>query len=352
MSALDHPNVKAKLQGRPPPIPNAVTLAQLEQWLRDWCEPVTPGEQKPTDVEWPIGSARYLRPGPIAEARILGRRPSAGVYGIWSEALWAKATSQELPIPRCEIPQIGCDVARFGDDFTAIHVRCGSVSLHHESMNGWSTTQVAGRLKELARYWAAWFNSLMPATQAQLQPQEIAVKIDADGVGGGVVDQADGYSFVPISGAGRPGRRDDYPNIRSELWFGTARRAEEGRLSLARLPRDVLSRLRMQAMAPSWKLDSAGRRVVEPKAETKQKIGRSPDDMDGLHLAYFERDFSVVVLSDEERAQGTDRQRDRGYDERSFFERIQDRDYQSAQERRGLFGYGSGPFHAGFGDYA
>jgi hypothetical protein len=98
----------------------------------------------------------------------------------------------------------------------------------------------------------------------------------------------------------------------------------------------------MQAMAPSWKLDNAGRRVVEPKAKTKQKIGRSPDDMDGLHLAYFERDFSVVVISDEHAGRGPDRERDAGYDGRSFWERIRDPDYQSAQERRGLFGYGSG----------
>jgi hypothetical protein len=33
-------------------------------------------------------------------------------------------------------------------------------------------------------------------------------------------------------------------------------------------------------------MDSAGRRVVESKDETKKKIGCSPDDIDALNLAY------------------------------------------------------------------
>jgi hypothetical protein len=33
-----------------------------------------------------------------------------------------------------------------------------------------------------------------------------------------------------------------------------------------------------------WKLDSDGRRIVEPKAETKKRTGRSPDDTDAFNL--------------------------------------------------------------------
>ena len=46
--------------------------------------------------------------------------------------------------------------------------------------------------------------------------------------------------------------------------------------------------MKLQALAPKWKLDSAGRRVVEPKDVTKEKIGRSPDDMDAVNLAYLD----------------------------------------------------------------
>ena len=39
-------------------------------------------------------------------------------------------------------------------------------------------------------------------------------------------------------------------------------------------------------MTPTWKVNSQGQRAVEPKADTKRRLGRSPDDMDALNLAY------------------------------------------------------------------
>ena len=39
-------------------------------------------------------------------------------------------------------------------------------------------------------------------------------------------------------------------------------------------------------MAPKWEPDPAGRIKVEPKDETKERLGRSPDDADALLLAF------------------------------------------------------------------
>jgi hypothetical protein len=172
---------------------------------------------------------------------------------------------------------MGCDVARFGDDFTAIHVRRGSVSLHHESHNGWDTVQTAGRLKDMANEWGQY---------AGMNARDIIINIDDDGVGGGVVDNAGDYNFCPLSAANKAVMEERYPNRRSELWFAVAERATEGRLSLARIPAEIRREMRRQAMAPTWKLDSDGRRVVEPKQDTKKRIKRSPDDLDALNLSY------------------------------------------------------------------
>ena len=61
--------------------------------------------------------------------------------GVWSEALWEIVTRlNKLEIKPHWKVQIGCDVARFGDDWTAIHVRRGGCSIHHEAHNGWSTS--------------------------------------------------------------------------------------------------------------------------------------------------------------------------------------------------------------------
>ena len=276
LSALEHPNIAAELAGLPPPFPAAIRLARLDDRLRALCQPVS-GTPLATDVEWPPGSGTWLRPGPIAEARYLGRWPSQATDNVWSDGAWQQAEQAGLPEPDDEPPEIGCDVARFGDDFTAIHVRRGAVSLHHESANGWGTDQTAGRLKQLADAYGK---------RAGIEGKRVLVKVDDDGVGGGVTDQANGYAFVGLSGASKALDPEGYPNRRSELWFATAERALEGRLDLSRLPADTRRELRRQAMAPRWRLDSQGRRVVEPKDDTKRRIKRSPDDLDAMNLAY------------------------------------------------------------------
>lgn len=275
LSALEHPNIVAELQGLPAPYPSAIRLARLTEQIKSWCTPVS-GPPKKTDIQWPPGSGNFLRPGAIAEARLLGRWPSQATNGVWSDGAWSEA--EALILPDTEDPiEIGCDVARFGDDFTSIHVRQGPNSLHHESANGWGTDETAGRLKVLCNQWGEKTHQL---------PQQILCKIDDDGVGGGVVDQAGGYNFSGLSAANRAIDPEGYPNRRSELWFATAERAAEGNLSLARLPAEIRRELRRQAMAPTWKIDSQGRRVVESKDDTKKRIKRSPDDMDSVNLAY------------------------------------------------------------------
>jgi hypothetical protein len=292
ISALDHPNISSQLAGRDPPYPHAVTLPQVEQWLRDWCEPVP--EKDLLDIEWPPAGFDksvprvWYRPGPIAEARMLGRRPSSGTYGIWSTRLFDLACRPQEFSDITKLPEIGCDVARFGDDWTAIHVRWGNLSLMHEAWNGWSVDKVAGRLKYWCRYAAEYHRRMQPQHATLTMPQQIRVKVDDDGVGGGVIDLADDYCFVPISAASKPMDQEGYPNKRSELWFQTALRAREGRVDFSRLPRDVQIRLRQQAVAPQWAMDGQGRRVVEKKEETKETIGRSPDDMDAANLAYYD----------------------------------------------------------------
>ena len=289
LSSLEHPNIEAGLAKRPPPIPAAVSLAQVEQWLQDWCSPIPKDSQQPGDIEWPPGSQQWLRPGPIAEARVLGRRPTGGSHGVWSPLLWSLAENSIAVSLQTEFPEIGCDVARFGDDWTVIHARWGPCSIWHERHNGWNTAQTASRLKELAQGLAVRLTRARDSAHAPIKPNQIRVKIDDDGVGGGVVDQGGPeYCFIPISAAATSTRPDDFPNKRSELWFALAEKARAGRLCLTDLLKSDRDRLRLQALTPTWKLDTAGRRVVEKKENIKKRLGFSPDDMDAMNLAYFE----------------------------------------------------------------
>lgn len=274
VSAMDHPNISAELRGEAPPFPAAVRLGWLEDRIKRWCTPISPNDRKPGDFEFPPGSGLWHRPGPLFEGRVLGRWPTNASTSVWSEALWEAALEWQ-PVPQRGL-EIGCDVARYGDDNTEIVVRRGPCVLHHEWHNGWGTTQIAGRLKQLAKQFC----------EKGEDPRFVPCKIDDDGVGGGVVDLANGFDFIGVGAGTEAMAPEDYPNRRSELWFTVADRAARGALDLSRLSEESMIQLRTQAFAPRWKLDSDGRRVVEPKDDIKKRIGRSPDGMDALNLAF------------------------------------------------------------------
>jgi hypothetical protein len=162
------------------------------------------------------------------------------------------------------------------------------VSLSHEAWNGWNTIQVATRCTEVAYRWAQ---------ELGLDSRRVPIVVDDAGVGGGVVDWlvTEGWNAFGLNAACRvESLENDYPNWRSALWFGLADEAGRGNVSFARLPEAVRSDLRRELLAPTYRLDTRGRRVVETKDETKERLGRSPDNADGLNLAYA----AVGQLSD------------------------------------------------------
>lgn len=290
ISAFDHPNIKAQLEGLPRPYPKAISLDWIEKRIKQWCRPVGDSDKKkPQDFCWPPIAhclkygiePQWFRPDSRFEGRVLGRWPSSGTNGIWSEAL---ADMAFMPKPHLQREsrlypiQIGCDVARRGEDNTSIHVRRGPVSLYHETYNGNDTVYTQERLMLLANEWAHF---------AGMSPFEVPLCIDDDGVGGGVVDnlKAAGYWAIGIGAGTVALDRERYRLRRSELWFDVADRAGDERIDLSLLDTESRDNLRRQLMAPQWKMRS-GKREVEDKDETKKRIKRSPDDADAFNLAY------------------------------------------------------------------
>lgn len=298
VSCLNHPNIAAGLAALPLPVPNAVTVEQVDQYVADWATPIDPQDKRPGDFEWRPGSGKWYRPGPLFESRVLGIRPTQATDAVWSEAVFRAAEECEAVWDLAALPELGVDVARFGDDWTVLHGRRGPVSLLHESGNGWAVDQTVGRAIDAAKRMAADFNAGRPSQAAPLKAEQVLIKVDDDGVGGGVTDllMARGMNVVPVNAGTVPNRADDYRLRRDELWFAVADRAAKGRLSFRRLPAQVRARLRQQALAPRYALDFSGRRVVEPKSETKKRIGRSPDDMDAVNLAFADGHDDVPTL--------------------------------------------------------
>ena len=274
MSAVQHPNIAAELAGQLPPFPSAIRLGRLLDMLAEWSDEVDPRQKEPGDVTL---AGRCFRTGPVAQARLLGIRPTTAFNAVWSESVFDATATRQLPTTGPL--QIGCDVARFGDDFTCLHVRVGGVSVHHESANGWSVVRTSQRCQELAHEWG---------TRRGLDPRRVVIAIDVCGVGGGVVDvlAANGWTAVGVDAAGEAPDPEEFPNLRSALWFGMAAEAARGNVSFAQLPARVRAELRRQLLAPTYHLDVRGRRVVENKEDTKERIKRSPDDADAVLLAY------------------------------------------------------------------
>jgi hypothetical protein len=297
LSALNHPNIAAELEGHEPPVPNAVSLSQVYQWFKDWADRVPSGEQQGSDFEWPVKSGQWWRPGPLFKSRVLGIRPEEGVDTVWSTAAWESAIISKVHPSYCWEQNcgitIGSDIASYGNDDTTIHVRSGPLSLHHEHHNGWSPKVIAERIKVLCVQWADWYNNqaLVP-TRPQLMPGAVKVIIELDGPGVAVLDRCD--RFGSWSGI-KVGEASDvfdmfgnpvYINKRSEIWFSARDKALAGKMDLSRLPQDVLERLREQLLAASYKLQGKGVHCVEPKDDMKDRLGRSPDDADGMLVAF------------------------------------------------------------------
>jgi len=309
LSCLEHPNIRAFVaDGEKPipaddlPVPSAITPEQIDVFIADWCDAVTPGDEQPTDIVW--RGVRY-RPGPIGEPRILGRRPSSMTDGVWSDALLDLAMRAGAVPPPNVVPTVGADVAGKGMDYTAVHTRVGPVSLKHETGNGWEEPVIADRIRATCRWAAEWFNAhrVKPDVHTPMPPEigekDVQINIEDDATGRGVQSllRLTGHKVYPVNAGGHPIREELYPNRRSELWFMARDLARKGLLNLALLDQGSRQRLRQQLTVPKWQPDAKGKRVVESKDDTKKKMGRSPDDADAMNICYYTAaDTKVVVI--------------------------------------------------------
>lgn len=228
-----------------------------------------------------------VRLNPVYEVRVLGQFPSQGERAVVPMFEVEAAQEREVDMTPPDDPDvrspdwprvIACDVARFGDDETVISLRTGNRVRILDVIQGQDTVQTA---RQLARH---------AKENVHEKHGRPVVVVDDSGVGGGVTDQlraiasetGDSFRVVAFNGANSPAveNEGEYPNARSELWFEFA---EEW---LPSLDLDDDEDLLADLCAPEYKLDAKARRVVEPKDETKKRLGRSPDRADSVMMAF------------------------------------------------------------------
>jgi hypothetical protein len=314
ISALDHPNIEAGLKGEPDVVPGAVSLAWVEDKLANefWCEYLGEPEDDEQRARWmldgamefPPGEDIWYQPSAIAEARILGRFPSQPTNSVWATTWLDAAEEKRYGWDPGDPWEIGADIARFGDDSSAVHTRRGACSLTHDTWRKMNTMETARRIVGIL------------ANQEQIfgpddLPQRIIIRIDTTGgdVGVGVADRLyellEPYGNVEVQTIGaaeRPFNIRKYQNKRSEIWFTAASWGQSGMLDLHRIPKRKREVLVAQLTSVKYKYDAQGKRVVEPKKDVKERIGRSPDDADAFNLAYYVRgkEYSTVDYQSED----------------------------------------------------
>jgi hypothetical protein len=275
ISCLEHPNVLAELAGLPAPFPKAVSLTWVYEMITKHCQAVDAAEKDASCFEFPAGTDAWWRPNDIFRSRVLGLFPKQAAQSVWDEA-WLEAARGAQLQPGA-MPEIGVDVARFGDDETVLYGGARPVVSHREAYTKQATTETVGRVKALADKLSVEF---------QVPPTDIPIKVDDTGLGGGVTDQLqeDDYNVTPLVAGSEARDSDEYYNLRAELWFVAAGYGKAGKLDLSRLAPDIYRKLTAELRGVRYKIQSDKTLRVEGKDETKKRVGRSPDDADAFNL--------------------------------------------------------------------
>lgn len=162
----------------------------------------------------------------------------------------------------------GLDVARFGDDRTALAKRQGNRLLSIEHWGNRTLTETAGRVANLYK-----------ETPPHEQPTRIY--IDTVGIGAGVYDrlQEQGYPVEAVNVSESPAIKERFVRLRDELWW-KGREWFEARSCFIPSDEELITEL----SAPRYTFESTGKIKVESKNDLKRRGQRSPDLADAFLL--------------------------------------------------------------------
>jgi len=186
---------------------------------------------------------------------------------------WIEAAMTRFVDPMTQYyPVWGVDIARFGDDDTALAKRQANRLLEPvAALHGRDTMQVTG-----------WIHKhYLKTIDTDLQPKEIL--IDVIGVGAGVVDRCRELG-LPVRGinVGEGTPTDSrYMRLRDELWFMGREWFESKDCSIPNDPRLV-----SELSTVTYDHHSNGKIIVERKDDMKKRGMKSPDVADAFLLTF------------------------------------------------------------------
>lgn len=234
------------------------------------------GEDSPRVSREYIANMRkkYGERSPVYKVRVKGEFVAAA-DGVISLELCEAAKVREVAVTPSARTIWGVDVARFGDDSSALAKRRGNHQL--EPVKEWwgkDTMQTAGLVK------AEW-----DATPEKQRP--IAINVDVIGIGAGVVDRLKemGLPVVGINVAETEAVNDkqerQFHRLRDELWWKGREWLEAKDCKLCDDDETIA-----ELTTPTYSLMSNGLIKVEGKDELKARGVKSPDRADAWLLTF------------------------------------------------------------------
>lgn len=207
----------------------------------------------------------------VYRVRVLGEFPLSEDDSVISLGIVEAAVGRQVDPGNFAIVW-GLDVARFGDDTTALCKRLGNVML--EPTREWKKLDLMQTCGIISKEYR----------ETPIDDRPSSINVDVIGLGAGVVDRLRelGLPVRGINVSESPAVDDGrYMRQRDELWF-KAREWFDTRA--VAMPRD--DALISELVVPKYKIESSGKLKVESKDDMKKRGERSPNRADAFCLTF------------------------------------------------------------------
>ena len=231
--------------------------------------------------KYPVKSNTY-------RVRVMGEFPTedeAAVIPLW---LAEEARYRDVAVTKLYDVIWGLDVARYGDDRSALAKRIGDRQQEPvKSWHGMSITQVADLIVEEYEVTKTLSPHLLPKL----------INVDVIGLGAGVFDILNdrGLPVVGVNVSEASSNKPQYFRLRDQIWFAVREWLETQRVSLCIDDEELVDELTM----PHYEVLDRGMRKVESKKEIKSRGESSPDLADAFVLTFasgYDKLFKEVVI--------------------------------------------------------
>jgi hypothetical protein len=222
----------------------------------------------------------YGEDSDIYRMRVLGQFPRVGVSQFISSDVIEDAIELSIdPRSYQSFPKLmGCDIARFGDDLSAIVIRQGPKVIDIKTYRGLDTMEVSGKIIELQSYHSC-----------------ATIFIDSIGVGAGTADRCRqlGLPIKDVVVSNKSTEPNIYSNVRAQLWGKMREWLEAGGVDL---PKDATAgdkNLAAQLSSMVYGYNVKMQLQLLSKRDLKKLGYASPDIADALSFTFADSMYSI-----------------------------------------------------------